>query len=142
MTRSRVLVRAGALVLAVAVGTACGGDDGRFDDHVAQVRAAIDAGDHAAAEKALDDLAIAALVAHEEGAIDDAEVEEVASLIESSQALLGEVVAKPPETTAETAPATDAPTTEPPPPVVDDGSDDDEGGGKGKGKGDKDGDDD
>jgi hypothetical protein len=64
----------------------------RFDEAVAEVRAAVADGDGERATNALDGLALHALAAHEDGTIDDDELSEVAELIESSKALVGQVV--------------------------------------------------
>lgn len=143
MRRPRVsVVRRGLAASALAVGTlglvACGDDGGRFDDQVAEVRTAIDAGDHAGAEAALENLAVAALGAHQAGELSDDEVAEIASLIESSRALLGEVV--PPATTTTASTTTAPPTTTPPPDASPDGPADgppEEGPPPGRGNGDE-----
>lgn len=131
--------RIAGVALTVLVATACGGDDvGIFDEQVGEVRAAVEAGDRDAALTAIDDLAVLALGAHEEGAIDDAELQEVAALVDHARSQVADELPEPTTTTTSTTT-----TTEPPPPVLDDDDDDeDEGRGKGKkGKGD-DGDDD
>lgn len=125
MSWVEVVSRAGALALLAAVGIGCGDDVGRFDQHVADVRAAVDDGDHEQATRVLEDLALAAFAAHEDGAIDDAELEEITGLIDSSRHQLDQLV--PPETTSNAPPTTPAPTTtaeviDPP----DDDDDDDE----------------
>lgn len=147
MTRTRAFVVVCALALAASVGVACGDDGGQFDDDVAQVRAAVASGDQAGADRALEDLAIAALVAHEAGTLTDAELAEIADLIESSRVLLGEVLATPADAPVDTTeavdvtPPTEPPTTAPPPPpepeppADDDDDDDDDDGKRGKKKG-------
>ncbi|MGK2930809.1 MAG: hypothetical protein ACSLFO_14685 [Acidimicrobiales bacterium] len=131
MSRTRTLVVACALALTATVGVACGDGGGEFDDSVAQVRAAVASGDQAGADRALEELAIAALVAHQEGTLTDAELAEVADLIESSRAHLGEVITTPTAAPVDTSPATEPTPAEPPPapPAVDD-----DGAKKGKGK--------
>lgn len=138
MMRRHLWARGVAAVLTAIVVTGCGGtDEGAFDAEVADVRSAIEAGDHQAANDALDTLAMHALAAHDEGNVSEAELAELSQLIESSRALLDQVV-PPPTTTTTTTTST---TTEPPPPTEveeeDDGDkdDDDDKRGKGKGKG-------
>lgn len=104
--------RAFALAVLVAMFAAgCGADDdsGRFDDAVAQVRAAVDAGDREAATNGLDVVAFQALAAHDEGAIDGEELAEVAELIESSRLLVADIVPAP---TTTARPTTTTTTTE------------------------------
>lgn len=121
---------------------ACGDGGGRFDDRVAAVRTAVASGDRTEAEIALDELEFAAGAAGADGAISEAESQEIAELIASSRALLDEVV---PTTTASTTTTTaPAPTTtarpekpgngKPDDEGEDDRDDDDRGNGKKKGK--------
>ena len=126
--RRAALALVGVVLLATST-TACGNQDGgRFDASVAEVRAAVDAGDRAGALDALDRLARDGLVAYEHGDIDDGKLQEMASLIDSSRTLVDQVL--PGATT--TAPATT--TTAPPPPAKDPGKKKDEPKGKGHGK--------
>ncbi len=102
---------AGILLLAVST-AACGhGGASRFDASVAEVRAAVDAGDRAGALDALDRLASDGMAAYQQGAIDDGDLEEMASLIDSSRALVDQAL--PNATTTTAAPTTTA-TTAPP----------------------------
>lgn len=110
---------------------ACGDGESTIDEHVGAVRAAVDAGDRDAAATALDELAYVAGVAAGDGELSEAEIEEIALLIESSRQLLDQVI---PTTTASTTSTTA--TTEPEPEP-----EDPEPKGKGKGKGDDDKDD-
>ena len=101
--------RAFALAVLLAMFAAgCGADDdsGRFDDAVAQVRAAVDAGDREAATNGLDVVAFQALAAHDEGAIDGEELAEVAELIESSRLLVADIVPAPTTTARPTTTTT------------------------------------
>lgn len=114
----RIATTAGAAALAATLGLACGGgDDGRFDAEVAEIRSAVDDGDRTAALQALDDLVLKALAARDEGALSDEDLAEVAALVDSSRALVTQTTPKPgpPPTTASTTT-----TTTPPPPPEDD----------------------
>ncbi len=108
---ARIACVATAVTLVTAL-TACGhSDPGRFDAGVAEVRAAVDAGDRAGALDALDRLARDGLVAYQDDAIDEDQVQEMAQLIDSSRALIDEVlpadsVTASPATTTVTAPPT------------------------------------
>jgi hypothetical protein len=119
---------------------ACGSGDeaGHFDDRVDAVRAAVAAGDRHAALAGLEDLGHVAMAAHAEGQLDEAEIQEVAVLIEHGRVLVDQQLPEP--TTTSTAPPP------PPPPapeavdVDDDDDDDDEkekrpGRGQGRGNG-------
>lgn len=146
--------RRAALVIALAgalVAPACGGDEtsGTFDDAVAEVRDAVEDGDAERATSALDGLALQALAAHDEGAIDDDEVSEIAELIASSKALVGEVVSAESTSSGDIATTTTTSTTTTTEAVFEevyeDGEDDEdededkeEGKGEGEGKGKKD----
>ena len=141
MIRGRAVVPRVVLAASFVLVAGCGGgaSDGRFDATVAEVRAAVDAGDHDRASGALDALALEAVAAEQDGAIDDAELAEVTQLVASSRQLVDELV----DEGAETAPTTEAtPTTVTEPVERDDGEgdgdddekDDDEGDEKGKGK--------
>lgn len=127
---SRIAGLAAVAVLAVG---ACGSDDvGLFDEKVDEVRSAVEAGDRRAALAAIDDLTVLALGAHEEGEVDDAELQELAALIDRARGQLDDELPEPTTTTTTTSPTT----TEAPPPPIEDDDDDDEGRGKGnKGKG-------
>ncbi len=118
----------GAVLLAASV-AGCGVGASRFDASVAEVRAAVDAGDRAGALDALDRLASDGLVAYQQGAIDDGDLQEMASLIESSRALVDQAL---PAATSTTAAPTTTTTTAPPAPPKDTGKKD---AGKGKGHG-------
>lgn len=129
--RFRVVV---AGVVAGLVLASCGGDGrGRFDDEVATLRAAVDTGNRAAAEVALDDLRVDAVQAHVDGDLSDEEAVELIALVDRATALVDALV-----------PATAAVPSEPEAEDRgDDGEDDDESdedddeekGSKGKGKG-------
>ena len=54
----------------------------RFDAQVAEVRSAVDRGDRTAALQSLEDVALAALAAHDRGDITDDELAELAALVE------------------------------------------------------------
>lgn len=117
MRRRRLWVRGGAAVLTASVVIGCGGsDEGAFDAEVAEVRSAVESADHEAANEALDALAMRALAARDEGTVSEAELGELSQLIESSRALVDQVV-PPPSTTT---------TTEPPPPPSTEADDKDE----------------
>jgi len=131
-----VIPRLAALVAAGALLAACGGsDEGRFDDAVADVRAAVESGDREQALERLDGIALLATAAGQEGELEPSEVEEVASLVAQGRALVDQQL--PPETTTTTeAPA--PPTTQSVGDVLDggeDGDDDEDDGKKGRGKG-------
>lgn len=123
-------VVAAAVLLGTSL-TACGGDSGSFDASVAEVRAAVAAGDRDTALAGLESLAIDGLAAHESGDLTDAELDELARLIASSRQQVETLL---PTTTTSSSTTT----TSPPPPDADDDHD----GGKGKGKGKKDDEDD
>jgi hypothetical protein len=121
MMRRRLWVRGGAAVLTASVLMGCGGsDEGAFDSEVAEVRAAVESGDHQAASEALDALATRALAARDAGTVSEGELAELSQLIESSRALLDQVVPTSTTTTTTTS------TTEPPPPSTEPEDDDDE----------------
>lgn len=125
MKHRRLWARGGAVVLTASIVMGCGGsDEGAFDAEVADVRSAVESGDHQAATEALDALAMRALAARDQGTISEAELGELSQLIESSRALLDQIV-PPPTTTSTTTTST---TTEPPPPSTegDDGDEDDD----------------
>lgn len=135
MTHRRRWARGGVAVLAAVLVAGCGdGGGGAFDAEIAEVRAAVESGDHEAADDALDALAMRSLAARDDGTISEAELAELSELIESSRALLDQVV---PTSTTSTTSTT---TTEPPPPTTeakdgDDGDDEkDDNGNKGKGR--------
>lgn len=112
-------VGAVALVAGLAL-SACGSDDaGRFDESVGDVRTAVAAGDRTTASEALDALAIEGLAAHENGDIDDAELDELARLIASARAQVDALVPAPTTTTTTT-------TTAPPKDDKDEEEDDDD----------------
>jgi hypothetical protein len=109
-TRTALRLTGAAGVLAVAVGAGCGsGDDGRFDESVAAVREAVATQDRTYAMQALDDIALRALAARDDGAIDGEQLAELVTLIDSSRALVDRLIA------AEGPPATDPPPPDPPP---------------------------
>ncbi len=112
---------------------ACGSGESAIDERVDAVRTAVDAGDRPGAEKALDELAFVAGAAAGDGAISEAESEEIAVLIESNRQLLDQVI---PTTTAPTTSTTTTTEAEPEP------KPEPEPEGKKKGKGDDDKDDD
>jgi hypothetical protein len=119
MRRRALALTAGALLLA-----ACGGDDGgRFDAEVSKARAAVEAGDREAALAAFDEIAVEALGAGQSGEIEEAELQEIAALVQQGRMLVGEEL--PGATTTAEAPTT---TTTDAPVVVqaspDDGGDD------------------
>ena len=123
----------GAVLLAVVLAGCGGGDEeGRFDDEVSQVRAAVEAGDRDRALEALDVLALDALAAHEEGELDEAELREVAELIDAAEQNVDQLTSAATTTTTETSTTTTAPVTEQS--DDDDEDDDDKGNGKGKDK--------
>lgn len=143
MTRAAVVAVAllGSAVLAGTLAGCGSGGDGRFDDEVSAVRDAVEAGDGAAADQALQALAVDALAARGEGVIDEAELQEVAELIEASRAELAQLVPSTTTTTTTDAQETTTTAEAPPPPVVDVGGDEDHerGGNPDKpGKGEKD----
>lgn len=155
MKRNTMVWAGAVLAVSATLGFGCGSDDGRFDASVAEVRTAVDDGDRTAAMQALEDLALEALAARENGDIDDEELSEVARLIESSQALVGQLTPRAPSASV-APPSTEATTTTSPPAPApaqqdadndeddgkDDGKDDGEGkGDKGRGKGKGNGDD-
>ncbi|HEU5085639.1 MAG TPA: hypothetical protein VFU14_20025 [Acidimicrobiales bacterium] len=124
-------LRIAGIAVTVLVATACGGDDiGIFDEQVAEVRDAVEGGDRDAALAAIDDLAVFALAAHEEGEVDDTELQELAALIDHARA---QVDAELPEPTTTTVTTTTT-TTAPPPPPDEDDEDDEDDGHRGKGK--------
>ena len=131
-TPRRAASLAGAVLLAVTA-TGCGGGDeeGRFDDEVSEVRAAVEAGDRDRALEALDVLALDALAAHEEGELDEAELQEVAELIGAAQQNVDQLTADATTTTTTSTTTTTVPVTEP---ADDDDDDDDDEKSKGKGK--------
>ena len=111
--------RAAAVLVAVLLAStaaACGnGGASRFDASVAEVRAAVDAGDRAGALDALDRLAREGLVAYQQGAIDKGELQDMASLIDSSRTLVDQAIPTATNTTAPTTTTTIATTTTKPP---------------------------
>lgn len=131
--------RAVALAAAAIVLVSCGGaGEGRFDDRADAVRQAVEAGDRESALAALDEIALQGLEAHAAGELTDAEVDELARLVDQGRALVDEELPAPTTTTEATTT-----TTEPPPPVhddddEDDDDDDDDEKGKGKGRGPRD----
>lgn len=140
-----------ALVLGGAVVTGCGQEEaGRFDDDVAEIRAAVAQGDARRAELALDALALDALAAAEDGVIGQGELDEIAHLLESARATVAELL--PEATTTSPEPTTTATPSSAPHDAEGhgegddekDGGDDDEDedkgdkGDEGKGKGKKD----
>lgn len=96
----------GTVALAAAVLAGCGDDTGPFDERVADVRAAVAVGDREAAERALDELAFVAGASVSDGSLSQAEADEIIALVESSRALLDEIV---PTTTTTTTTTTTAP---------------------------------
>lgn len=127
-TRTQPGTKIGAIAVAAGLAlAACGSDDdvGRFDESVGEIRSAVIAGDRTAATEAIDALAIEGLAAHEDGDIDDAELDELARLIASTRAQVDALVPAPTTTTTTTT------TTTAPP---DDDKDDDDKPGKGRDK--------
>lgn len=135
---------AAALVVAAALAlSACGGDgESRFAARTDAVRSAVAAGDAETARAELDQLAVDAFTARDEGDIDDQELSELAALIATAEAQVDALLG------AEEAPTTTAappPEPEPEPAPADDDEDEggeDEGEGRGNDKKDKDKDDD
>lgn len=145
-----MIARLSTALAAALLVAACGADDGgRFDEQVAEVREAVEAGDREAATSSLEELRTTAFAAHAEGELGDEALFELTGLVDRAQAQLDDELPEPTTTTTE-APTTTAPPTTPPAPVFeadsepDEGKDDkgDEGKGKGKGKNDDDGGDD
>lgn len=135
MTTRRFRLGLGAIALTGVLVAACGADDvGRFDAQVAEVRSAVVDGDQAAALIALDDLALTALAAHNDGELSDAEITEVTELVQSTRVLVAQLTPapEPPPTTTSTTAA----------PKDDDKAETDKGKGKEKSKSKKDDEDD
>ncbi len=109
----RLLLRVLAVFGVVLLVASCGGEErSRIDAAVDDARQAIDDGDRAAAERALDAIALEALAARNAGTLDDDEVAQIADLVESSKTLLDDVV--PPSTTTSSSTTE---TTEPAPDI-------------------------
>ena len=130
MLRSAASVAGTVLLAVTAAGCGGGDEEGRFDDEVSEVRAAVEAGDRERALEALDVLALDALAAHEEGELEEAELQEVAELIDAAEQNVAELTTEATTTTTTTSSST---TTEPP--VTEEPDDDDEDDGERKGKG-------
>lgn len=114
------MIRRVVVVLTAAVAlAACGdGEDAsRFDGEVERIREAVEAGDRDDALAAFGAIELLALDAHATGDLDDAEVQELARLVEQGRALVDEELPEPTTTT----------TTTPPPVVQSQGGGDDEG---------------
>lgn len=131
--------RAVVLTVAAVVLASCGDDGGRFDDGAEAVREAVQSGDRSGALSALDEIALQGLEAHAAGDLTDAEIDELAELVEQGRALVDQELPEPTTTTEATTTTT---TTEPTPSVTDDdddrGDDDDDDRRKGKGRKDDD----
>lgn len=126
--------RAAALAAAALLLVACGdGGGGRFGDRTDAVRSAVESGDRAGALASLDEIALEGLEAHAAGDLSDAEVQELAALVEQGRALVDETLPEPTTTTEATTTTTTAP-----PPVFDEDDDDDDDDKPGRGKGNKD----
>ncbi len=138
----RIATAAAAVLIATIVAGCGDGTDGRFDARVDQARTAIDAGDRAGALEALDGLALEGLAAHDDGAITDDELAELASLIDSVRSLVDEVVPEPVADSTTTTTTSSTATSSPPPPTTEPPDDERPGKGKPDEKGEKDDDDD
>lgn len=131
------MIRAGAALLAAAVVLAsCGGgeDASRFEDEVRRIHQAVTAGDRDGALSGFGAVELLALDAHATGDLDDAELQELARLVEQGRDLVDQELPEPTTTTT---------TTSAPPPVAEDGGDEgwgregkgeDKHGGEGKGR--------